>query len=161
VSTWHYENAAWTETTFLDDAWGDGDGWDDVMKRLGYEHYMGVGSDATAFEVQVYRRKDAPKFIVTFSDGNLWDSMTAGSLPAAMDLLARYAPIVTASVVSDVISDIRNVESFGIVTDVLSSAELNRGAVAARVADERRERDRRRREARERKSQRMHADAVD
>jgi hypothetical protein len=154
--TWHYEAGRWTENTFLDDAWeaASSSSWDTVRESLGYTHYTGIGDEhGNAFTLAVYRRDEAPRFIVEFSDGNIWDAMSAGTLPDALDLLARYAPIVTASEVAGAVSDIRNLEPFGIVTDVLASADVNQAPAGDRAASERRDRQERRRAAQERKRQ--------
>jgi hypothetical protein len=124
MTTQHYEIGCWTETTFLDDAWptADGSDGDAVHESLGYEHHTGIGDDANASTLTVYRRDEPPRFIVEFSSGNIWDAMTAGTLPDALDLLARYVPIVTASEIASAISDIRSLESYGTVTDILAAA---------------------------------------
>jgi hypothetical protein len=143
LTTWHYEAGHWTETAFLDDAWeaASSSNWDTVRESLGYAHYTGIGDEhGNAFTLAVHRRDEPPKFIVEFSDGNIWDAVTAGTLPDALDLLARYAPIVTASEIACAVSDIRNLEQYGIVTDVLASAEVNHAATEERAASERRTR---------------------
>lgn len=156
MTTWHYEAGRWTETTFFDDAWqaAGGGTWEAMRKSLGYEHYTGIGDDqGNVFTLTVYRREEPPRFAVEFSDGNIWDALTAGTLPDALELLARYAPIVTASEIAGIVSDIRNLEPSGIVTDVLASADVNQAAAEDRAASERRDRQEVRRAAQERKRQ--------
>src|ERR1035441_628843 len=119
MTTWHYEHGTWTETTFPDDE-GEGTGtWEAQRKHLGYEEHMGIGTDTgmCAFTVNVYSRDQPPRYLIELSDNNLWEAVTAGTLPDALDLLARYAPIVTASEITSAVTDIRGLDSFGIVTD--------------------------------------------
>lgn len=85
LTTWHYEIGRWTETTFFEDVWPDADSrsWDTARESLGYAHYTGIGDDhGNAFTLNVYCRDEPPRFIVQFSDGNIWDAITAGTLPA-------------------------------------------------------------------------------
>lgn len=153
MKTWHYDNGKWTETTFFEDAWQDGESLDALLKRMGFETYTSIGDGRTsAFSLTAYRRDEAPCYLVQYSDTNMWEAITAARLPDAMDLLARYAPIVTASEISDVVSDIRSMEQLGIVTDALASAEVNQQAVASQVIHERQVRDEVRRAARARRA---------
>lgn len=155
MTTWHYENGQWAETTFLDDAWqGEGEtDWAAIRKRLGYEHYLGIGHSLSPFSINIYARTEQPRYVVEISDLNIWDAMTTTTLPAALDLLARYAPIVTAAEISCAIADIHDMDSLGIVTDIMAGIEVNRGAAANRAAQERQERQEARRRRQQRKAQ--------
>lgn len=156
MSTWHYECGQWTETTFLDDARQEApqelQSWDEVRSHLGYEYYTELGS-SNCWQVAIYEREAAPRYLVEFSDCDRWDSFTVATLPDAMDLLARYAPIVTAAEVARAAEDIRDRQPYGVVSDVLVSAEVNAGSVAAQVRSEREMRAAQRRTAQERKGQ--------
>lgn len=153
MTTWHYERGCWTETSFPDQAWPEGTSWEAARQQLGYEEHFSIGGDSlAAFTIEIHRRQEHPQFLITLSDLNMWETITAGTLPDALDLLARYAPIVSAAELADAVSDIRSLDSHGIVTSVLAAAEVNRTAAQDQAGEERRRRLDRRRVAQQRRA---------
>jgi hypothetical protein len=142
VSTWHYERGQWTETTFLDDAWGEAQPFDTMIRNRGYAWHLHLGeTHDVAISVTVYQRDDPPRYLIDIGDHvSTTEVVTAATLPDALDLFARYAPIVTASHVSIVGCDIRDLAEDGTVTDVLAAIHANRGAAEQRAERERRAR---------------------
>jgi hypothetical protein len=154
VTTWHYESGQWAETTFLDDAWPSGRDWDSVRGQLGYEQHFGINAGSLgAFQVELYQRAEPPRYVVEISDMNIVEMVTTGTLPDALDLLARFAPIAAAAEIAAAVCDIRSLTSCGIVTDIMAGIEVNQHAAADQAATERRSRQERHRAALERKAQ--------
>ena len=150
AATWHYEAGQWTETQFFEEAAKAAGSWSDLLSNLGYEHYTSIGSnDHNAFSLTLYQRAEAPQFVIEWDDCNIGNYFTANRLPDAMELLARYAPIVTAAEIAGAVSDIRSMDPCGIVTDVLASARVNESIAAAQATNERRAREEDRRARRE------------
>ena len=136
MTTWHYEHGTWTETTFLDDSWADGTDLDELCKQLGYEHHLSVG-DTDGWCARVHRRSENPRYLVGLYSLDVYEVVTAATLPDALDLLARWAPIVAAAEITDALSDLRDLSPLGIVPHVLASAELNRQAADHLAAEQR------------------------
>lgn len=138
-TTWHYEHGTWTETTFFHDAYETykTDSFDECLKQLGCEFFTSIGdSEGAAFGIRVYQRHGDPRFAMVIEDGNIFIELTIGTIPDLLDLLARYAPIVSAVEISRVIQDINSLEPSGIVTQVLAAAEVNRAHVTQVVRSE-------------------------
>jgi hypothetical protein len=114
--TWHYDNGQWLETTFEDDILLPGpvpDNWpDDPLRGLGYEGIVYAGDEYTTFHLQLwYGREASPPCILLIGDTDWSDTITAARLPDGLDLVARYAPIVTASALGTVMRDARKARS--------------------------------------------------
>ena len=139
LATWHYERGQWTESTFPDDEWRDGEEFDAMLKRLGYERHFGISREF-GFGVILYNRIEPPEFIVNVTDAYLYEIMTTATLPDALDLLARYAPIVTATEVAGAIDEINSFESYGIISMAIASAQVNGTVIDELVNHERQKR---------------------
>ncbi len=81
----------------------DGGDWDEWVDH-GYHTIAELGS-SYVLQVFLHQRKtddpELPPYFITVTDGDWYECVSAGTLPDAMDLLARWAPAVTAAVVSD------------------------------------------------------------
>lgn len=113
--TWHYGNGQWTETTFEDDVLLPGpvpDNWpDDPLRGLGYQAIVHAG-DGRTFSLQLWHSPEAsPACVLLISDVSWCDTVTAARLPDGLDLVARYAPAVTAAALSAALADAREAAS--------------------------------------------------
>jgi hypothetical protein len=96
--TWHYAKGSWSRTSFLEQGPSTTAGW---TADLGYEDWLTVAGKGAVFPLQAMRREKAPEFLIRFGDLSLWDAVTAATLPDALDLLARWSPIVTAALLEE------------------------------------------------------------
>lgn len=113
--TWHYDNGQWLKTTFEDDILLPGpvpDNWpDDPLRGLGYEAIVHAG-DGHTFSLQLWHGQEAsPPCVLLISDVNWCDTVTAARLPDGLDLVARYAPAVTAAALGAALRDSREAGS--------------------------------------------------
>jgi hypothetical protein len=93
-------------------------------------------------EIDLWKREggetDVPPFllrIVYAGDSTPAEYLSAGSLPDALDLLGRWAPAVTAEVVSTVYRDLAShwPDDTGLVTNILAAARANEDAIGKDV----------------------------
>jgi hypothetical protein len=80
------------------------------MRGLGYTLSTRIGLE---YEISVilwtrYRQTEvsAPPYLLEYSDGSRVEYMSAATLPDALDLMSRWAPLATASVVSYLVNEI-------------------------------------------------------
>lgn len=142
----HYRNGSWTEPVPLPD-WADGEDGETWLKRLSYEDFTKVGMSDSSYSIRAWARKDAPEYLIEFSDGNVCPMVTAATVGDALDLIAKWAPIVSAGILGDVAESIWNLDSLGFVTQIMAALELNAGAAATTASQARRRRERQRAEA--------------
>ena len=104
---WHYEHGAWTERSFAPYD-GDAVDFDNALAKAGYRDMTGMGDDDYG-KITLFRRPssdDLPDYLIEFSDVNQWLTLTAGTLPDALELMAKYAPIITGILVSVIYDEI-------------------------------------------------------
>jgi hypothetical protein len=133
VTTWHYRNGQRSETTFVDDAWRDGD-IEEFLVKHGFEKYVAIGSEEpVAIAIRVWQRDEDPQWLLEVSNFSHCDYFTAAALPDVLDLLSRWAPIVQAAEVVYQLDMVARLDGNSIVTDVLSASVVNREDVANRI----------------------------
>lgn len=144
----HYSNGQWTT---VPDEQGENEDYDAWIKRVGYTEFTSIGVDDAGFWWLAVKESASSGCLVEFSDGNVFRSATTDTLGDALDVMARWAPIVTAGHISAVMGDLYNLDQQGIVSQVMAAAAVNSDAVAVMVKDEQEQRAKRRLEARDRR----------
>lgn len=146
TKTPHYENGQWSEgddrlERAIDDACPDVIDLEALhLSRListGYGDY-GFGVDLWGASASwLGPRHDLPPYVLDVETQDFSRFFTAGTLQDALDLVARWAPIVTASLLSEVRRDLGSpgTSGFGIVQEILTAAQTGAGAVDRRATE--------------------------
>ena len=134
---WHYDGTTWTESAYLRENTAEGETTIQFINRTGWEWLTSIGEARYGFEVALYRREEAPRFLIALTDLNAGDMFTADREPDGYDLLARYAPLVTASLLGDVAYGLSVQDSTSdLLTDVLRAVSASGSPSARRRARE-------------------------
>jgi hypothetical protein len=143
ITAWYFNHGEWSEIE-VHTPEGDQADLPERMsrtaeyERLGYTLRMSVGDD-DMFSLTLVEREAHPRYLLEISDPSRYEWLAVDTLPAALDLLARYAPIVTAAEIAEAASDIRNMSECGILSSAVASLEVN-ARDADRMARNERER---------------------
>ncbi|MFC8095335.1 hypothetical protein [Streptomyces sp. NPDC057301] len=74
------------------------DDWTEQAKAAGYSFWTSFPEqDTTPLALEIYRSEDdgpAPMFLVNVSTSSYYETVYAESVPAVMELLARWTPVV-------------------------------------------------------------------
>lgn len=142
----HYQDGAWApETTHLD--WADNEDFELWLKRVGYDEFTSVGMPEAGYGIRSWVKKEVPRYLIEFTDGNICPMVTARTVADALDVIAKWSPMVTAGIVGEVADGIWGLSPDGVVTHVIAAAELNAAAASGLADRERATRARRREEA--------------
>jgi hypothetical protein len=101
---WHYGNGEWSQREYewLESlTWGGSDGTDYVLQEnMATEMQVGGSEGMTSFTLLAWndgtRPDGAPEFLIAVDLRKSMDHLAAEALPDALDLMARWAPMVTA-----------------------------------------------------------------
>jgi hypothetical protein len=99
-NSWHYTNGTWNARAFPAKR-GDDDSWKAVAQTVGYVARTAIG-DGYSGQLSLFSREDShaadglPDYLVIYSDGFKAHLMTADTFPEALDVMARYAPVISA-----------------------------------------------------------------
>lgn len=80
---------------------------DAALRAGGFVPFLVVGEDVrTGIEIKTWRREStAPHFFIIVGDTESWAAVVAHELNDLMDLLARWAPVVSHSALACVLED--------------------------------------------------------
>lgn len=141
----HYQDGAWAPTPqHLD--WADNEDFELWLKRAGYKEFTSVGIPDASYGIRAWAKKETPQYLIEFTDGNICPMATAQTVADALDVIAKWAPMVTAGIVGEVADGIWGLSPDGVVTHVMAAAELNAAAASGLANRERATRARRRAE---------------
>jgi hypothetical protein len=128
----HFEAGKWsTGPAWIDDRWIIHAGPMDhhYCPVRGY-HRTAVDSLGMAYEITYWERRedvtDVPPYLLRVEGDHY---VSAGSFPDLMDLLARWAPLVIASILTEVYNQLAGQREAGLLTDVLATVRANEGAI--------------------------------
>lgn len=160
----HCRRGQWSEWPggWLDALYPDG-GWDGrAVRQAGYGAITCIGL-ADSLQLVLYRNdkresNGGPPYFIEIRDGGSVDYITAGTLPDAMDLMARWAPAVTAEILTEVFNElVTNTDPHaGWIPEILAGVPANEPYIERRAGEMREQRSReiaRRREARRQREQ--------
>jgi hypothetical protein len=153
----HYQGGRWDAgTDWIDHGWlSPPPRGEQSCAVRGYYQYplVKIGTEY-GLEIYLWRRQkdvtDVPPALILIVDEDRPAYLSAASLPEAMDLVARWAPAVTAKILTDLHGDLTDDSTHNLLTDVLGIVRANEHAIEER----RRAVIRSRQIARERRAQR-------
>lgn len=131
---WHCAAGSWSRALVFNTP--DDEEWEDTLARLKFTTYnrITLGIESAGFFIMMWRRDDAPRFLAGISFINGLDYVMMDDLPDVLDFLARYAHIITAAEASYASQSLQSPgDQNGIMSDILTSIEMNRDQVAGRV----------------------------
>lgn len=130
----HYSDGRWSEgTDWLDSVWDDETYIENERSGLGAIAHLGHGD---GFSITLYgpspryasqgRSEGVPDYVIEVDGENgTVGYLSAATLPDALDLLGKWAPSVTAYLLSEVWHDLAGANSgTGIMADILAAAQL-------------------------------------
>ncbi|MFE2273341.1 hypothetical protein ACFXB4_29415 [Streptomyces lavendulae] len=83
------------------------DDWEKERRAAGYSSWADFPKqDMTPLRLEIYRGQDAgpmPLFLINVSTHSFYETVYADSVPALMELLARWVPAVQGAAVSDLL----------------------------------------------------------
>ena len=148
----HYQQGQWSSWAWIDSCWLHPDqmkNTENCCPVAGYHPepvvHLGI---MCGLEIDLYRRSGdettVPPFLIMVYDniGDFPSYLSAGTLPDALDLLGRWAPAVTADVVSATYRDLADLHpaSTNLIITMLATARAHEDSIAkdaARITAER------------------------
>jgi hypothetical protein len=136
----HYQDGQWsTGDAWIDRSWAEPRPWHPAkgcavrgyypapVARLGIESGLKIYLWARDEDVG----DDVPPCLLLVTDGNQPAYLSAGSLPDALDLMGRWAPVVTAAILTRVYDNLAGDDEskYGILTSTLALARANEDAI--------------------------------
>src|SRR5215469_10431033 len=89
----HYQGGTWSQATqHLD--WADDEDVEVWLKRTGYQEFTAIGLPDDSYGIRAWVKKEAPQYLIEFTDGNISPMVTAQTVADALDVIAKWAPIV-------------------------------------------------------------------
>ncbi|MBF9070482.1 hypothetical protein [Streptacidiphilus fuscans] len=115
-----YRDGEWTETA---DPFGtEGEDWDEVIKKAGYEHFFATGDvTSNGLAIRVFHSEANYMVEVDPFEGPVRYVFTA-SLPDLMELLAKWVPVVNGVTLSGLLASFEG----GLVLEDLVKAATKR-----------------------------------
>ncbi|MFB8020762.1 hypothetical protein ACFC36_19580 [Streptomyces rubiginosohelvolus] len=106
----------WTSFPFDAHAQAQEEDWDKALKALGFELWMSNDGmtgclDLLPLSLRLWSRREAPRFLIEVNTVDAFDHVLAYDLPAAMEVLARWAPVVQSLAVAGLIGDANQVDN--------------------------------------------------
>jgi hypothetical protein len=128
----HYEGGQWsTGPDWIDQNWADPPPrLEDACAVRGYCH-LPVTKIGMRYGLEIYLWAraagvtDVPPCLLLVVDGGSSTYLSAGSLPDGLDLMGRWAPLVTADILSDVYDELMSGHGHGILTYLLAAVRAN------------------------------------
>ncbi len=100
-----YRNGNWTT---MEDPFEDGV-IEDQLVTMGFEPHFVIGDPGVTMSVEVWKRaEETPHYYLSLSDAARVENVFAEELPDMLELLARWAPIVQAGIIADVLDDLKD-----------------------------------------------------
>jgi hypothetical protein len=90
------------------------DDWEEGVEKAGYFQWGTMSrKDRTPLWLEIYRRNHEcdgpqPMFMVLVANLNFFETVYAESVPAMMDLQARWAPAIQAATVTELLGDLED-----------------------------------------------------
>lgn len=111
-----FKDGAWTTFRFDAHTQAQEEEWDKALKALGFELWMSTDGmtgclDALPLSLRLWARSEAPRFLVEVNTLDAFDHVLAHDLPAAMEVLARWAPVIQSLAVAGLIGDANQVDN--------------------------------------------------
>jgi hypothetical protein len=138
--------ANWADNTDLDQ--------DEYLKSQGWEGHTEIGSVSGPMWLKTWRRRHADgteSYLIDINDHfNVWPILRVDSLPEFLDLLARWAPIVQATVVTYAINDLLDgsIGDYGAVETIAARVLYGMSHVHNRLISQKRDAEQRAQEHR-------------
>lgn len=114
VSVPLFRDGAWTSFPFDAYAQAQEEEWDKALTVLGFELWMSTDGmtgclDLLPLSLRLWSRREAPRFVIEVNTVDAFDHVLAHDLPGAMEVLARWAPVVQSLAVAGLIGDANQV----------------------------------------------------
>jgi hypothetical protein len=129
----HYASGQWSEGPDWLSVISEGTTWwRDVLRNGGYITSTEL-AQPSGIEVILYRRiggrQDVPPFFIEIGDGSGHEVFSVSTLADALDLMARWAPVVTAALISDTFEALFGSKydnaRYGEITNLLATIRAN------------------------------------
>ncbi|MET8661646.1 hypothetical protein [Streptomyces griseus] len=111
-----FKDGAWISFPFDVQALAQEEDWDRALTALGFGLWMSTDGmtgclDMLPLSLRLWSRREAPRFLVEVSTVDAFDHVLAHDLPAAMEVLARWAPVVQSLAVAGLIGDANQLDN--------------------------------------------------
>uniref|UniRef100_UPI002F917208 hypothetical protein n=1 Tax=Streptomyces anulatus TaxID=1892 RepID=UPI002F917208 len=110
------KDGAWTSFPFDAHSQAQEEDWGKALTALGFELWMSTDGmtgclDMLPLSLRLWARRDAPRFVIEVNTLDAMDHVLAHDPPAAMEVLARWAPVVQSLAVAGLIGDANQIDN--------------------------------------------------
>ncbi|WP_228925344.1 hypothetical protein [Streptomyces sp. DH7] len=111
-----FKDGTWSSFPFDPHTQAQEEEWDKALTAMGFELWMSTDGmtgclDMLPLSLRFWARSQAPRFVIEVNTLDAIDHVLAHDLPAAMEVLARWAPVVQSLAVAGLIGDANQIDN--------------------------------------------------